>query len=89
MLKLIYGSNYASNTYAKTLDLEYNKPVCYLHNTRVQRCTHDATNKLIYMEFDFDIPVGESVHVLFSILDSRKPHRNGFRYIGTSDISKV
>ena len=41
------------------------------------------------MEFAFELLADKPIHVLFSILDSRNPHLNGFRYIGSSDISKV
>ena len=78
-----------ARTQQKTLDLGWDKTVCYLHNTRIQRCYLDTTNKQIYMEFDFALPAGEPIHVHFSILDPRQPHRDGFRYIGTSDVSKV
>ena len=71
------------------LDLNYDKPVCYLDNNRVQRCTLDTVNKIIYMEFSFPVFAGKPIHVYFSILDPRQPHFNGFRYNGTSDIDKV
>lgn len=88
-LQLLFGSNYLYKAYATTLDLAYNKPVCYLDNNIIQRCGIDATNKLIYMDFDFSIPVGEPIHVKFSVLDSRNPEVDGFRYIGGTDVSTV
>lgn len=88
-IKLTYGDNYVARTVQSTLDLFYDKPVCYLDNNRVQRCYLDTANKNIYMLVDFAIPAGKPIHVYFSILDPRKPQYNGFRYIGASDIDKV
>ena len=56
-LSLEYGNDYITRDAQWTLDLEWDKPVCYLHNTRVQRCYLDTTNKIIYMDFDFDLPL--------------------------------
>lgn len=48
-ITLQYGTNYVARTSQWVLDLNYDKPVCYLDNNRVQRCYLDTTNKLIYM----------------------------------------
>lgn len=44
-LILYYGSEYTTNSFGSEKDLEYNKPICYLHNNRIQRCTIDTTAK--------------------------------------------
>ena len=88
-IKLTYGNNYVTRDSQWTFDLNYDKTVCYLDNNRIQRCVLDTTNKLIYMLVDFAIPAGKPIHVYFSILDPKQPERNGFSYIGSSDIDKV
>jgi hypothetical protein len=69
--------------------LNYDKPICYFDNNRIQRCYLDTVNKIIYMQFNFAVIAGKPLHVYFSILDPRSPDKNGFMYNGTSDIDKV
>lgn len=88
-ISLTYGLNYVTRSSQWTLDLNYDKPVCYLNNNRIQRCTLDTVNKIIYMEFSFAVNTGKPINVYFSILDPRNPHLNGFQYNGTSNIDKV
>ena len=88
-LTLYYGTDYVERTVQSTLDLQYDKPVCYLNNNRVARCFLDTVNNKIYMEFSFAVSSGKPIHVYFSILDPRQPDRNGFRYIGASDFNSV
>ncbi len=88
-ITLYYGYNYVTRSSQWVLDLNYDKPVCYFDNTRVQRCTLDTANQKIYMDFAFPIYNSKPINVYFSILDPRDPSINGFKYNGTSDIDKV
>lgn len=91
-LILYYGDEYSPNIYGTLSDLEYNKPVCYLHNNRIQRCTIDTTNKKMEMQFSFAdiLPTGRPIHVYFSVDDPRRPSMSGFYYKGTdSDLNRV
>lgn len=80
IMDLYLNSNFISLTNGKTLDLEYNKPVCFLQNTRVHICSIDTVNRKMRMMFTFGIPSNVPVHAYFSVLDPRDPSKNGFRY---------
>jgi hypothetical protein len=54
------------------------RPVCYLANYRIRKCTIDTTNNFISMDFMFALTNNNAYHVKVSLLDPRNPDINGF-----------
>jgi hypothetical protein len=86
-IMITYGTIFTDNNQFKLRDLEVYRPVCYLANNRVRKCTIDTTNNVITMSFQFGLTVNTNYHVLFSITDPRNPDVNGF--LPTLAISNV
>ena len=82
-----YGTIFSDNNQFKLRDLEVYRPVCYLANNRVRKCTIDTVGNAITMSFQFGLAVNTNYHVLFSLTDPRNPDVNGF--LPTLAISNV
>lgn len=89
-LSLPFGSNYVPcGTQYSVDDLSIFTPVCYLHNTRINRCFVDLTTNTTYMEFNFSLPANTNIHAYFSVIDPRNPQLNGYSYVGTDDVTTL
>lgn len=86
-IELTYGTIFTANSQFKIRDLEVYRPVCYLDNNRIRKCTLDIINKKIIMNFQFSININTNYHVLFSIIDPRNPDIFGF--LPTISVSNV
>lgn len=62
----------------KIRDLEVFRPVCYLNNFRIRRCTIDLTNNYMSMDFQFALTNNIAYHVKVSLIDPRNADINGF-----------
>jgi hypothetical protein len=74
---------------ARTWDLYYYKPICYLNNNRVIQCSLSSGSNSITMQFAFAVPSGVAVNVYVSMLDPRNSDVNGFRFIGASGVAMI
>lgn len=71
----------------KIRDLEVFRPVCYLANYRIRKCTIDTTNNFISMNFMFALTANATYHIKVSLIDPRNQDINGFlASTATSDI---
>ncbi len=62
----------------KIRDLEVFRPVCFLNNYRIRKCTIDTTNNYVSIDFLFALTNNNSYHIKVSLLDPRNPDINGF-----------
>ena len=53
IITVYYGTDFTDTTELKLKDLTVFKPVCYLANNRVRKCTIDTANNKITMSFQF------------------------------------
>lgn len=77
-IMVTYGTIFSDNAQFKLRDLEVYRPVCYLANNRVRKCTIDTSLNVITMSFQFGLSINTNYHVMFSIIDPRIPDVNGF-----------
>ncbi len=73
-----YGTIFNDNSQIKLRDLEVYRPMCYLANNRVRKCTIDTTLNVITMSFQFGLAINTNYHILFSVVDPRNPDVHGF-----------
>lgn len=73
-----YGTIFNDNAQIKLRDLEVFRPMCYLANNRVRKCTIDTTLNVITMSFQFGLSINTIYHIMFSVVDPRNPDINGF-----------
>lgn len=86
-IRVTYGSVFTANAQIKIRDLDIFRPVCYLDNKRIRRCSIDTANFQIAMSFQFALAVNTNYHVLFSLVDPRNPDVYGFLpTVAMSDI---
>jgi len=77
-IKLTYPSGFTDTAEFPIRDLYVFKPVCYLNNNRIRKCTIDVDNNFILMNFQFSLTANTAYHIYFSILDPRNVDINGF-----------
>lgn len=71
----------------KIRDLEVFRPVCYLNNYRIRKCTIDTTNNYVSMDFLFGLTNNQPYHIKVSLVDPRNADINGF--LASSAISDL
>lgn len=87
---MYYGTAFTTNIAVNRVwDLYYYKPICYLNNNRVIKCTLNSVTNSVTMKFAFAVPSGVAVNVYVSVLDPRNHDINGFRYIGSPGVSML
>ena len=77
-ISVFYGTDFSDNNLIKIRDLEVFKPVCYLNNNRIRKCTIDTVNNKITMSFQFALTANNEYHILFGQIDPRKANILGF-----------
>jgi hypothetical protein len=77
-IRIYYPASFGDVDKFKIRDLEVFRPVCYLNNFRIRRCTIYTTNNFISMEFMFALTNNIAYHIKVSLIDPRNPDINGF-----------
>lgn len=89
-LTVYFGASFTTIfTVTRIWDLYYYKPICYLNNNRVIKCSLSSATNTITMKFLFTVPAGVAVNVYVSMLDPRNHDINGFRFIGTPGVTML
>ncbi len=77
-IKITYPSSFGDYDMFTIRDLQIFRPVCYLANNRISRCTINTASNYIILNFQFGLTLETKYHIKVSLIDPRNPDVNGF-----------